>query len=49
MSSVYGWGLLFDEDGRVSLCPMESQEYRALITRKAEGVKVLKALRTSRG
>lgn len=27
----YGWGLLFDRDGRVALCPMESEEYQRLV------------------
>lgn len=42
----YGWGLVFDEEGRVALCPMESKEYQELL---ASGrLKVLKALRSSR-
>lgn len=42
----YGWGLLFDREGRVALCPMESEEYRQLLS--GDRVKVLKALRSSR-
>lgn len=42
----YGWGLLFDGDGRVALCPMESEQYRELLAGSA--VKVVKAMRTSR-
>lgn len=42
----YGWGLRFDDQGRVALCPMESQEYRDLI--QGAGVQVIKALRSSR-
>ena len=42
----YGWGLLFDREGRVALCPMESEEYRRFLT--GDRVKVLKALRSSR-
>jgi hypothetical protein len=45
----YGFGLLFDEQGRVALCPMESDEYRRLAGAKQSSVKVLKAFRTSRG
>ncbi|WP_220447767.1 DUF6157 family protein [Nonomuraea diastatica] len=43
----YGFGLLFDAEGRVALCPMESEDYRAGLHR--EDVKVLKAMRSSRG
>jgi len=42
----YGWGFIFDEEGRVALCPMESQEYRDLL--EGGKVKVLKAMRSSR-
>jgi hypothetical protein len=45
----YGWGLLFNKNGRVALCAMESAEYRRIVGGKAVGVKVLKALRSSRG
>lgn len=43
----YGFGLLFDDKGRVALCPRESEEYKAAL---ASGrMKVVKAMRTSRG
>ncbi len=42
----FGWGLVFDTRGRVKLCPMESDEYRALLD--GGTVKVLKAMRSSR-
>ncbi|MFG1879130.1 DUF6157 family protein [Sphaerisporangium sp. NPDC049003] len=42
----YGWGLAFDAEGRVALCPMDSREYQDLLTDDA--TKVLKALRSSR-
>lgn len=42
----YGWGLVFDEAGRVALCPMESKEYNQLLT--GGRVKVHKAMRTRR-
>ena len=42
----YGWGLIFDREGRVALCPVESEDYQHLLT--GERVKVLKALRSSR-
>jgi hypothetical protein len=44
----YGWGLLFDEKGRVALCPMESTEYKRIVEGKTKGVAVLKALRSRR-
>ncbi|MEV4327457.1 DUF6157 family protein [Microbispora rosea] len=48
----HGWGLLFDQDGRIALCPMESEEYRRLVdgaqARQDGGVRVLKALRSRR-
>ncbi len=43
----YGWGLHFDGEGRVALCPMESEAYRRLVA-GADGVKVLKAMRSRR-
>jgi hypothetical protein len=42
----YGWGLLFDAAGQVSLCPMESAEYQRLVT--GAEVTVLKAMRSRR-
>lgn len=47
----HGWGLLFDADGRIALCPMESEEYRRLVEdaeRGDGGVRVLKAMRSRR-
>ena len=41
----YGWGLHFDERGRVALYPIESADYRRL---RGAALKVLKALRSSR-
>ena len=43
----YGWGLLFDHEGRIALCAMESPEYQRLVGGEG-GVKVLKALRARR-
>lgn len=42
----HGWGLLFDHDGKVALCPMESEEYQRLVG--GGGVTVLKAMRSRR-
>lgn len=44
----YGWGLRFDNAGKVALCPMESQEYRRVMDGEEGNVKILKALRSSR-
>ncbi|MFC4059925.1 DUF6157 family protein [Planomonospora corallina] len=44
----YGWGLLFDQAGRVRLCPMESEEYQRIVAGEVAGVKVLKAMRSRR-
>ena len=42
----YGWGLLFDERGRVALCPIESAEYQQSLA--SASLQVLKAMRSSR-
>lgn len=42
----HGFGLLFDEHGRVALCPMESAEYQRLLT--GPEVTVRKAMRSTR-
>jgi len=44
----YGWGLLFDDQGRVALCPVESAKYRRLVAGQDSEVKVLKAFRSKR-
>ncbi|GGS86436.1 hypothetical protein GCM10010156_51210 [Planobispora rosea] len=44
----YGWGLLFDQAGRVRLCPMESAEYQRIVAGEVADVKVLKAMRSRR-
>lgn len=48
LAKTYGWGLLFDEHGRVGLCPMESAEYRRLVAGEDPGITVLKAFRSRR-
>jgi hypothetical protein len=42
----YGFGLLFDGDGRVTLCPMESEQYRQALA--GRDIKVVRAMRSSR-
>ncbi|GAA1303284.1 hypothetical protein Psi02_80250 [Planotetraspora silvatica] len=44
----YGWGLLFDTAGRVTLCPMGSVEYQEIIAGEVLGITVLKAMRSKR-
>ncbi len=44
----YGWGLLFDAHGRITLCPMESNDYQRIIAGEVPGVTVRKALRSRR-
>ena len=43
----YGWGLAFDGQGRVALCPVESEEYRHLAS-GAAGVQLLRSFRSRR-
>lgn len=42
----YGWGLHFDEAGRVALCGVNTEEYRRFA--EGEGLTVLKAMRSKR-
>ncbi|MDQ4133215.1 MAG: DUF6157 family protein [Actinomycetota bacterium] len=44
----YGWGFLFDGQGRVALLVMESAEYQDLVAATGGRPKVLKALRSTR-
>ena len=44
----YGWGLLFDHEGRIALLPMESEEYRRLAAGANPELRVLKAMRSKR-
>lgn len=47
LTRTHGWGLVFDVEGRVALCPMESSEYAAYL---ADGsLKKIKALSSKRG
>jgi hypothetical protein len=48
LPKMFGWGLLFDHEGKVALCAIESQKYQRLIEREDSGVQILKALRSSR-
>ncbi|GAA3134469.1 DUF6157 family protein [Planomonospora alba] len=44
----YGWGLLFDARGRITLCPVESEEYRRIAGGSVPGVTVRRAMRSAR-
>lgn len=46
LAKRYGWGFIFDKEGRVKLSAMESEEYRNLL--ESGEVKVLKAMASSR-
>ncbi|WP_309237962.1 DUF6157 family protein [Streptomyces albidus (ex Kaewkla and Franco 2022)] len=43
----YGFGLHFDDEGRVALCPVESEEYMRLVE-GAGGATVVRAMRSAR-
>ncbi|WP_449064542.1 DUF6157 family protein [Planomonospora algeriensis] len=45
----YGWGLLFDARGRITLCPMESEDYRRIVDGAVPDVTVRRAMRSRRG
>ncbi|MDQ0858983.1 DUF6157 family protein [Bacillus sp. V2I10] len=44
----YGWGLHFDEDGKIALYGVESPEYHQFLENKDGKMKVLNAMRNSR-
>lgn len=44
----YGWGVLFDKDGKAALCPMESAEYKRLAAGGEAGLMLVKAMRSQR-
>ncbi len=44
----YGWGVLFDQDGRAALCPMESAQYKRLAAGGDAGLTLVKAMRSQR-
>ena len=45
----YGWGVHYDDRGRLALVPVESAEYRRFAAGEVEGVEVTQAMRTRRG
>jgi hypothetical protein len=48
LPKTYGWGLLFDADGRIALCAMQSPKYQRLVAGQDDTITVLKALRSRR-
>lgn len=44
----YGWGLHFDDDGKVALCPVESEAYRRFVEQPGDGLKLTRAMRSRR-
>lgn len=44
----YGWGIHFDPEGRITLVPIESSEYRQFAKGTKAGPKVVAAMRSSR-
>ncbi|QIS10103.1 DUF6157 family protein [Nocardia arthritidis] len=46
LTRTHGWGLVFDEQGRIALCPKGSPEYDKFV--RSKDLEVIKALRSKR-
>ena len=46
LTRTHGWGMVFDKEGRVALCAMDSPEYSGYL--ESSDLKVLKAMRSKR-
>ncbi len=46
LTKTYGWGIVFDDEGRAALCAMESDEYKKYAN--DPDLKVVKAMRSKR-
>lgn len=46
LTRTHGWGMVFDKDGKVALCAMDSPEYAKYL--KSPDLKVIKAMRGKR-
>lgn len=46
LTRTHGWGLVFDDDGGVALCAMESPDYQKYL--ESGDLKVIKAMRSKR-
>lgn len=44
----FGWGLLFDDSGRVALCARDSSRYRHIVEGQEADVRILRAMRNKR-
>lgn len=45
----YGWGIHFNSEGKLALVPVESEEYQRFVEGANGSVKVLAAMRNSKG
>lgn len=48
LAKKYGWGIHFDEAGKMALVAMESPDYRRFVEGEVAGVKLLAGMRSSR-
>lgn len=49
LAKQFGWGLHFDEKGRIALVGCETPQYAQLFQEKPGGLKVVAAMRSKRG
>ncbi len=47
LAKKYGWGIHSNEEGKIAILPVESDEYKALVA--DDNIKKVKAMRTKRG
>ncbi|WP_068775841.1 DUF6157 family protein [Paenibacillus sp. FJAT-26967] len=48
LAKKYGWGIHFDDAGKIAIYPVESSEYQRFLANESGHVKVLAAMRSSR-
>ena len=48
LPKTHGWGLRFDDQGRVALCAMDSPAYQDAVMGRLPGITVVKAMRSRR-
>ncbi|WP_026462168.1 DUF6157 family protein [Adhaeribacter aquaticus] len=46
LTKRYGWGAHYNEEGKIAIYPMESEEYKKLVG--TEGIKVIPAMKSKR-
>ncbi|MBS4753250.1 hypothetical protein KG112_10600 [Nocardioides sp. zg-ZUI104] len=46
LTRTHGWGMVFDADGKIALCAMDSEDYPRYL--ESEDLKVIKAMRSKR-